>query len=191
MNFLSIDLEFNQPSGKIIQVGICVGCEDQIGPLFSRQWLIQIDEPISAFITELTGIDDALIGRDGVSLAHCAKELEAIVLQHNVRANPITWGGGDSHELLKAFAQQQIDFPHFGRRWIDVKTICNYLEMSRRADMKPLKGGLKSVMAKYKLKFEGSAHRADVDALNTLRLFFAVLKRQKMLENAAQLLKNT
>jgi inhibitor of KinA sporulation pathway (predicted exonuclease) len=34
-------------------------------------------------------------------------------------------------------------------------------------------------MGVYKMQFEGKAHRADVDAYNTLRLFFEILKQQK------------
>jgi inhibitor of KinA sporulation pathway (predicted exonuclease) len=40
-------------------------------------------------------------------------------------------------------------------------------------------GGLSSAMGVYKMQFEGKAHRADVDAYNTLRLFFEILKQQK------------
>jgi inhibitor of KinA sporulation pathway (predicted exonuclease) len=33
-------------------------------------------------------------------------------------------------------------------------------------------------MSEFKIKFKGTAHRADVDAANTLRLFFTILERQ-------------
>jgi inhibitor of KinA sporulation pathway (predicted exonuclease) len=45
-------------------------------------------------------------------------------------------------------------------------------------------------MARYKLQFVGKAHRADVDAFNTLRLFFAILERQRTLETCAARMKN-
>jgi hypothetical protein len=38
-------------------------------------------------------------------------------------------------------------------------------------------------MGYFKLHFKGKAHRADVDAANTLALFFALLERQSKLEN--------
>jgi inhibitor of KinA sporulation pathway (predicted exonuclease) len=37
-------------------------------------------------------------------------------------------------------------------------------------------------MGRYGLKFEGTAHRADIDAENTLRFFFVLLNRQKQFE---------
>jgi inhibitor of KinA sporulation pathway (predicted exonuclease) len=44
-------------------------------------------------------------------------------------------------------------------------------------------GGLSSAMGYFKLHFKGKAHRADVDAANTLALFFNLLERQSKLEN--------
>jgi inhibitor of KinA sporulation pathway (predicted exonuclease) len=43
-------------------------------------------------------------------------------------------------------------------------------------------GGLSSALGEYRLPFEGKAHRADVDAFNTLRLFFHILKSQFSME---------
>ena len=51
-------------------------------------------------------------------------------------------------------------------------------------------GGLSKAMARYKLQFVGKAHRADVDALNTLRLSFTILERQRLLEACAARMKN-
>jgi inhibitor of KinA sporulation pathway (predicted exonuclease) len=44
-------------------------------------------------------------------------------------------------------------------------------------------GGLASAMGTFKLQFKGTAHRADIDAVNTLALFFKFLERQRGLEN--------
>jgi inhibitor of KinA sporulation pathway (predicted exonuclease) len=92
----------------------------------------------------------------------------------------VTWGGGDSGELLAEFANNHADFPHFGRRWIDVKTWYTYLMLTRG---KTPSGGLASAMGYFKLHFKGKAHRADVDAANTLALFFKLLDRQAQLES--------
>ena len=52
------------------------------------------------------------------------------------------------------------------------------------------KGGLSSAMGEFKLKFDGQAHRADVDAMNTLELFFHILSRQQMLNNIVDTARN-
>lgn len=181
--FLALDLEMNQPSGRIIQVGIALGGADQSPAEYTvRQWLVDPGEPISAEITALTGIADADIQAGAVPWARVAAELGELANQPGVFVNPVTWGGGDSELLLSRFKNQAVAFPHFGRRWIDVKTLHVMLSL---AQGKSAKGGLSSVMGRYGLRFQGQAHRADVDAYNTLLLFFKLLERQRSLESMA------
>ncbi len=125
-----------------------------------------------------------------MNLEQCAQELGELLREHEVFLNPVTWGGGDSADLLRAFAQAQIEFPYFGRRWIDVKTWATLLSLARTQTAKIQHGGLSKAMARFKLHFVGEAHRADVDAFNTLRLFFAILSRQRTLEECATRMKN-
>ena len=115
-----------------------------------------------------------------VSHETVARELGELIKTHKCFVNPVTWGGGDSSELLTEFCKNHADFPHFGRRWIDVKTWYTYLMLTKG---KNPSGGLASAMGQFKLHFKGKAHRADVDAANTLALFFKLLERQDKLEN--------
>ena len=87
---------------------------------------------------------------------------------------------GDSAELKAEFKQRNVDFPCFGHREIDVKTIFTFIQTSQGRNVK---GGLSSCMGRYRLPFKGQAHRADVDVANTLALFFHLLERQSKLEN--------
>jgi inhibitor of KinA sporulation pathway (predicted exonuclease) len=188
--YVALDLEYNQPSGTIIQVGVAIGNASQSQHEYVvRRWDLKVDEPISEFITQLTGITDEDC-RAGVTLAQCAQDLGKLLREHEVFVNPVTWGGGDSADLLRAFAQAQVEFHHFGRRWIDVKTWATLLSLARTHTAKVQHGGLSKAMARYKLQFVGKAHRADVDAFNTLRLFFAILERQRTLETCAARMKN-
>jgi inhibitor of KinA sporulation pathway (predicted exonuclease) len=43
-------------------------------------------------------------------------------------------------------------------------------------------GGLRKSMLSYGLTFEGQSHRAEIDALNTLRFFFYFLEKQRKFE---------
>ena len=178
--FLALDLELNQPSGRIIQVGIAIGkADDKFENYVVKKWYIDPKEPISEFIIGLTGITDNDIRANCVSYETVAREIGELIREHKTFINPVTWGGGDSVELLQEFSKQCVDFPHFGRRWIDTKTWYTFLMLSRN---KNPSGGLASAMGQFKLHFKGEAHRADIDAANTLALFFKLLERQRGLE---------
>lgn len=185
MNYISLDLELNNaqnnetPNPKIIQVGVAVGNLNQ-GVLFTKSWFIDPKEPIYEFITQLTGIDDYKISLESVSLSVVAQELSDIIKSNECFVNPITWGSGDATCLIKEFKEHEIHFPHFGRRELDVKQLYVFL---MQAQNKSSKGGLASAMGKFSLPFVGQAHRADVDARNTLLFYFELLNRQKKLEN--------
>ena len=177
-NFLSLDLEMNQPSGKIIEVGVAIGNVDH-EIIMVKNWFVDPEEPIDEYITQLTTIDDDTIRESSVPMEVVAAELSELIRKYECFVNPVQWGGGDSQKLLSEFRIRGIEFPHFGRREIDVKTICVFLAMS--AGQKPA-GGLKSYLHRHKLKFRGTPHRAAVDAENTLSLWFSLMKRQRSIE---------
>ncbi len=73
-----------------------------------------------------------------------------------------------------------INFPFFGHRVIDVKTIFIFNQILKQ---RTKKSGLSKAMASYGLKFDGKQHDAEQDAKNTLRFFFHLLYRQKTFED--------
>ena len=183
--YLALDLELNNaddgstPNPKIIQVGVAIGSAKQSpSEWITKKWYVRVNEPIYPFITELTGITNQDIQQFGMTHYEIGQELSRLIKDNDVFVNPVTWGGGDSTELKSEFEQHGIEFRHFGRRWIDVKT---WYVLRMLANGKRPAGGLSSAMGVYKMHFEGKAHRADVDAYNTLRLFFEILKRQKQM----------
>jgi inhibitor of KinA sporulation pathway (predicted exonuclease) len=188
MNYLSLDLELNNSrdglvNPKIIQVGISVGSFDK-GIILTKSWFIDPGEPIYEFITELTGITNFEIAQKSVSMNTVAEELSDIIKKYECFVNPITWGAGDAVKLINDFKNNNIYFPHFGRRELDVKQIYVFQMIVQN---KSIKSGLSSAMGRYKLQFKGKPHRADVDAENTLILFFELIKRQKGLEELLSL----
>lgn len=195
--YLALDLELNNASDnsttnpKIIQVGIAIGNfnDYQNDNLLSQKWYLNPEEPIFEFITGLTGITDADIVSNAVPHAQVALEIGTLIKSHECFVNPVVWGGGDSIELKSEFKDRSISFPYFGRRWIDVKT---WFLLNTLANGKNPNIGLSSALTACKLKFNGIPHRADDDALNTLRLFFELLNRQykmhQLLTSAKQII---
>lgn len=192
-NFLALDLELNNasdgstPNPPIIQVGIAIGNLMQSEEEYLvKKWYLDPMEPIFPEITTLTGITDDDIKNYAVPHSVVAEELSALIKQYDCFVNPVTWGGGDSTELLDEFRKHMVEFRHFGRRWIDVKTWATLIFFARS---KRPSGGLSSIMGGFKMPFKGKAHRADTDAFNTLRLFFHLIERQVTFEALPALLK--
>ena len=190
MKYFALDLELNSKRDgtvpKIIQVGIAIGSLDDPENIQTFSWYLNPQEEITPFITQLTGITDDMVQNQSVTHERLATELGALLTVNEVFVNPITWGQGDAAELLQEFRDRNIDFPFFGRRIIDVKTICVFNSM---VIGNTTSGGLKKYMNRYGVSFIGTPHNAMDDALNTLRFYFYFLERQKIFENYKELMK--
>jgi inhibitor of KinA sporulation pathway (predicted exonuclease) len=193
-NFISIDLELNNKQDgttpKIIQVGVSIGSPVRPDDIKTFSWYLDPEEEITPFITKLTGIDNQLIKEKAVPHQIVAEELGALININKCFVNPIVWGGGgegnDATELKDEFRERNIDFPFFGRRVVDVKTLYVFNQMVQG---KSPSGGLRKSMLSYGLTFEGQSHRAEIDALNTLRFFFYFLEKQRKFEEYKSLMK--
>lgn len=175
--FTSLDLELNQPSRKIIQIGATVG-NIATGKIFEKLCVfINPNERIAPFITELTKITQQDVDH-GLTLEEGYQKLRRMHENYGAFVNPITWGGGDSQELLEQLKQENPHFEGwcFGRRWIDTKTL---FVSWRFANGQPIQGGLARSMVKVGLKFEGQKHWAPDDAENTFRMYIAMLNLLK------------
>lgn len=178
MKILSLDLEMNQPSGRIIQIGAVVG-DINTGQVVERFGVfVDCFEPLNPEITKLTGISVADLSR-AVSLPLAYAEFLKFHERHKPFCNPLTWGGGDSAELKNQLDGNWTRWV-FGRRWIDAKTI---YQSQCLAIGKPVQGGLSRVMTKYGLRFKGRKHNAIDDAENTFLLYFEMLKMFRVTSN--------
>ena len=168
--FTSLDLELNQPSGKIIQVGACVGNLKTGEVIDKLSVFVKIDEPLNPDIIKLTGITEAqMLG--GVSLFEAYEMLRSLHVKYECFVNPIVWGGGDTSEIKKELKAINPEWDEtnwcFGRRWIDVKTVLQVYCFSRNIK---LQSGLAKSLIKVGLTFEGKKHNALDDAVNTFRV---------------------
>jgi len=175
-NFIALDLELNQPSNKVIQVGVAIGNVDQNPKDYIvKKWYIDPKEPIDNFITGLTGITDSDIRNNCVGHSTISKELTALIKEHNPWLQPVVWGYDDAGQLRREFERNNVEFKHFGGRWLDVKTVYNFLQFSQNESPN---GNLQQAMSVQGSWFDGDTHRADVDARNTLKFWFDLMQKQ-------------
>jgi len=171
--FTSLDLEMCQPSKKIIQIGACTG-NVITGEIFEKLSIfINPHEQLSKEIIDLTHITQEDVD-NGVTLEEGYRKLQEMHKKHKAFVNVITWGGGDSIELLTQLQKENPNFEgwEFGRRWIDTKTL---FVCWRIANSQQIQGGLAKSMLKLGLKFEGKKHNGLDDAVNTFLLYSKLL----------------
>jgi inhibitor of KinA sporulation pathway (predicted exonuclease) len=173
MKITTLDLELNQPSGKICQIGAVVG--DTITGEISQRLKIYVNpgEPIAPFITELCGITQNQIDTQGVPLAEAYLLLKDFHRRYSEFMNPVTWGGGDSETVRVQLGFGDTDDWCFGRRWIDAKTLVVSQMIAKENAV--YSGGLSSAMKRFGLKFQGRKHDALDDAENTFRIYHQML----------------
>src|ERR1041384_4707322 len=94
----ALDLEMNQPSQRIIQVGAVVG-NIKTGEILEKlSVIVNPMEELNPEIIELCDIQQEQVD-NGVTLEEAYRQLRNMHLKHKSFINPITWGGGDSLEL--------------------------------------------------------------------------------------------
>lgn len=177
MNVLSIDCEYNQPSGKTIQIGAAV-YNSITGLLIDRfETYVNPDELINPEITVLTTITDQDVA-NAPKIKEAFEMLEYIHAKHKCFTNPIVWGSGVRNDSLTIYQESGIiDRPNFmGYRVIDAKSIFQSVQMMSN---KPVRGGLEKTCKVIGIGFEGRAHTALSDAMNTFRVWHYLVKRFK------------
>lgn len=181
LNIISLDIEFEQPSEEIIQVGVIVG-NLKTGEILEEYCKHRnIGKPISEFIKNLTGIKQQDID-NGASIYTIYEDLKVLHKKYNCFRNCLTWGGGDS-EALRNNLRLDDEMFLFGRRWIDVKTVFISLMFSLGESHR---SGLSKSMARLGLQFKGRKHNAKDDALNTFLIYrelLQIISGEKILDN--------
>lgn len=170
MRKIALDLEMNQPSGKIIQVG-AVCFEPDTGKLIDTfNELVNPGEPLLSAITTLTGITDAdLLGKP--ALADVAHRVVEFKQKYQINAVAVVWGGARTNDVLQLFDQSGVENP-FKTRVQDVKGHYETLADSLGSKMRQESGlekACRAVGIGWDSQF-GPPHNALADAFNTMRL---------------------
>lgn len=164
--WLTFDLEMNQPSNKIIQIGACIGNIHTGEILKEYSFFINPGEQITPYITQLTGVTQEMVESSPHSVESAWMAIEPDLRSLNVNYSPITWGGGDLRTLRQQLPERTAEqLPYrIGRREMDVKTLVQFRAIYQN---KHLQGGLAKQMVRDGLHFKGTKHDALDDAKNT------------------------
>ena len=185
MNIMSLDLEMNQPSGAIIEVGVTVGNVFTGEVLFKQSimvkppkrgiWPFRKTEKISSFITNLTTITDKDVSK-GCSIKEAALAVDELHKDIQCMKMILTWGGGDHYELKR---QSGVVFKSIGHSYFDAKKLYQTL---RLVEGQKIQRGLATAMTKLGLRFVGTKHTAADDSLNTFTIFYKMLEKLRGLK---------
>ncbi len=160
------DLELNQPSEAIIELGYVIG-DIFTGEIQLRKSIfVNPKETIAQEIIKLTGINQEMAD-SGTDLRSAYLELAKDVTKHNALTVLHQWGVSDTYLL-----RNQLNDPiiwKFGRRWIDIKAIAQTHAMINNTKFV---GGLRKFCGRMGLQMSrANAHRADYDAEMTFKLY--------------------
>lgn len=180
MNILSLDCEYNQPTQKTIQIGAAVYAA-RTGQLMEKfETYVNPGELIEPYITELTGITDRDV-KNAPSIQEAFLALQDLHKKHKCFKNPLVWGSGTRNDSQMIYNEAAIKdtedklIPNFmGYRVLDVKSLFQSIQIYNN---KTVRGGLKTTCETIGIGFEGQAHTALADAMNTFRVWHFLIKQ--------------
>lgn len=178
MKLISLDLELNQPSQKVIQVGACV--YDLKKDKITEKFCVFVNpyETLNPEIIELTGITQNQVDNESYSVKEAYFLLKKFAKDNQTYINSLLWGSGTWNDSSHLYKEADPGEPNFsGHRVLDVKTL---YQMYRIINFKRVKGGLATACEELGLSFEGKNHNALDDAINTARVFSKLVKLLKI-----------
>jgi len=167
MRLVVIDLEMNQPSGKIIQIGAVV-VNIRSGKI-ENGYVVLVDpgELISDEIANLTGITNERIQNGGVMPDVAFAAFWKWFEEKKVGGNIAAWGS-DVWVLKEASKAAGVKYPAKLHN-MDIKAVSQVFRSALPNGTKN-RGGLKNTLHAFDLPFEGREHDAFDDARNTALL---------------------
>lgn len=156
------DGEFQKNNSEIIEIGICkyVVATGEIEAKKSY-YIKPVNSEISEFCTQLTGITNEIIEKEGMTLETALKRIK-----NKYRSQARIWAAfGDYDRLMLEKECKKLGISHhFGRTYLNIKSLM-------AVKLKLSKGfGLNKSLEMMNESFEGSEHCGADDAYNTAKL---------------------
>lgn len=188
MKIISLDLELNQPSRKIIQIGYVIADLNKNTIVRKRSLIVDPNEPLGFIqdgrsITDLTGITEVDIKFNGRSLKDAYDILVMDIEELKPNRSCVQWGQGDSECLRQQLGLDYNDYIFRPRIW-DVKSL---YQIHRAFENKALAAGLEKALEHLGMEFYGRPHDAMDDALNTYRVLYELGRKSSKFDKINKL----
>lgn len=182
--FVFLDLEFTQPSQRIIDIGACIVDLDRGVIVDEFQTFVNPEEMLTEYIQELTHItDDDLKNAPTFPMAweQFINFLEVHQIKKEIFAKKkkkrvITWGSGDAPVIQKNAELHGIRTSIPLASVCDLKSVYSFLMLAQHSHSG---GGLKKASQHMGITEQLNAHRALPDARQTSRLGIEIWKNLK------------
>lgn len=164
------DLEANQPSGRIIEIGaIKLSREGKINTEDTFQAFVNPNEELDPYVRNLCGITPGNL-REGQQLNEAIAEFYTWAVKESKNIVLCSWGNYDVAELRIQCKEARIDYPFRGKS-IDAKSIATWVSAMVKKNI--ASDGLTTMLNGWNCPFDnmlGNKHRALGDAYNTAKL---------------------
>ncbi len=183
MRIIIVDLELNQPSKKIIQIGAtCIDVRN--GSLCGNfNTFVNPEEELSPFIMDLCGISQKDVD-SGDKLPNALMDFWDWTEKSGCR-NLAAWGS-DVYWMTTSSAAHEVKYPH-KLKSLNIKEMSTVMRTALPATKS--RGGLKSTMEAFGLIFEGKQHDALNDAVQAGRLLFFWKEEMRKMQELKRIIK--
>lgn len=163
MKAVFFDLEMNQPSNKIIEIGAVTYNLKLGNKLASFHCHVNPHEILNPTITTLTGIQQEQVDA-AQEIKYALREFFDWFIMQGCGGKLVCWGQ-DALLIRRVARELGMEVPKILE--LNFKEMFKWTKAARRL---PEKGGLAASMKELRMEFEGEPHRALNDADNLARL---------------------
>ncbi len=189
MNIISIDLEFNQPSGKVIQLGYIIANVKNKAIKVTKSIIINPLEELNKEIIKLTGITQEMVDNSNYTIHTAYEEMCKDIDRFQVTKHPLQWGL--DHNYL--ITQLNLDWDEyiFRRRGHDIKSFYQLYQMVKPNSkvISGLDSSMKHLGLTWDFKY-GPPHNALADAHNTLLTFWKISDKLTVFDEMERIMLN-
>lgn len=179
-----MDFEGSQYSQEIIAIGaikVTLDAKDFVKKEYAPfKVYIKVDETVGDFITSLTGIDDELLEKEGISFIEAMEKFENYVGKDICKF--MTYGSFDMHLLHNSALNSGANDDPFIRRIYDnnidfARLFSHYVRSNKGSSL-----SLVDALKVFQTNIEKDIHDPLTDSINLMHLYDAFLTKQNILK---------